>query len=278
MNEDLNNLTEPGTYYSKNDATTKSLTNCPLTTLGFTMTVNYSTGNDSSYICQTIYGRTTSFLPIRYVRYKSGSKTFGNIVYYDANTEKNTISNRANAIKYVFDNYANKATTYTNFIIRYDGNFYFSYKIMRNGVTGSSDILEYSAASDEVNIWSINHSTGSASIAKTFSDDATVLTDAKIDSLQTSAKSIVPAINEIGGNSPDANTLGAYNKIKDELWETWDSGIINTLIIAGGSSIYIIGYKHTNPNFGAFIIMSYFAKRPAYAYISSGTWHRPVSI
>lgn len=73
MNEDLNNLTEPGTYYSKNDATTKSLTNCPLTTLGFTMTVNYSTGNDSSYICQTIYGRTTSFLPIRYVRYKSGS-------------------------------------------------------------------------------------------------------------------------------------------------------------------------------------------------------------
>lgn len=103
------------------------------------------------------------------------SKTFGNIVYYDADTEKNTISNRANAIKYVFDNYANKATTYTNFIIRYAGNFYFSYKIMRNGVTGSSDILEYSAASNEVNIWSINHSAGSASIAKTFSDDATLL-------------------------------------------------------------------------------------------------------
>ena len=40
---------------------------------------------------------------------------------------------------------------------------------MRNGVTGSSDILEYSAASNEVNIWSINHSTGSASIAKTYS-------------------------------------------------------------------------------------------------------------
>lgn len=111
-----------------------------------------------------------------------------------------------------------------------------------------------------------------------FSDDATVLTNTQIDSLQTSAKSIIPAINEIGGNSPDANTLAAYNKIKDELWETWDSGIINTSIIADSPSIYIIGYKHTNPNFGAFIIMSYFAKRPAYAYISSGTWHRPVSI
>ena len=111
-----------------------------------------------------------------------------------------------------------------------------------------------------------------------FSDDDTVLTNTQIDSLQTSAKSIIPAINEIGGNSPDANTLAAYNKIKDELWETWDSGIINTSIIADGPSIYIIGYKHTNPNFGAFIIMSYFAKRPAYAYISSGTWHGPVSI
>lgn len=118
------------------------------------------------YHLYAIHARTFVFLY---------SKTFGNIVYYNANTEKNTISNRANAIKYVFDNYANKATTYTNFIIRYDGNFYFSYKIMRNGVTGSSDILEYSAASNEVNIWSINHSTGSASIAKTFSDDATVL-------------------------------------------------------------------------------------------------------
>ena len=45
---------------------------------------------------------------------------------------------------------------------------------MRNGVTNNSDILEYGTNSNEINVWSIDHSTGSASIAKTFSDDATV--------------------------------------------------------------------------------------------------------
>lgn len=100
MNEDLNNLTEPGTYYSKNDATTGSLTNCPLTTLGFTMTVNYSTGNDPSYICQTIYGRTTSFLPIRYVRYKSGSNWGEWYSFSDDATNKIPCSN----ITYSSDN------------------------------------------------------------------------------------------------------------------------------------------------------------------------------
>ncbi len=96
-------------------------------------------------------------------------KTFGNLAYYDANTDRKTISNRANAIKYVFDNYANKATTYTNFIIRYSGGYYFNYIIMRNGVTNSSAILEYSVNSNEINVWSIDHLSGSASIAQTYS-------------------------------------------------------------------------------------------------------------
>ena len=55
-NEDLNNLIESGTYYSKSSTITTSLTNCPLSSLGFIMTVNYTTGNDPLYICQTIYG------------------------------------------------------------------------------------------------------------------------------------------------------------------------------------------------------------------------------
>ena len=73
-NEDLNNLTEIGTYYSASSAITVSLTNCPLGSLGFFMTVSYSTGNDPSFIRQTIYGRTNSFTPIIYVRHKSSSE------------------------------------------------------------------------------------------------------------------------------------------------------------------------------------------------------------
>lgn len=46
---------------------------------------------------------------------------------------------------------------------------------MRNGAASDSSILEYSAYSNEINIWIISHATGSASIAKTFSDDDTVL-------------------------------------------------------------------------------------------------------
>ncbi len=72
-NEDLNNLIESGTYYSKSSTITTSLTNCPLSSLGFIMTVNYTTGNDPLYICQTIYGRSDSFTPIIYVRHKTNS-------------------------------------------------------------------------------------------------------------------------------------------------------------------------------------------------------------
>ena len=72
-NEDLNNLIEPGTYYSKSSTITTSLTNCPLSSLGFIMTVNYTTGNDPLYICQTIYGRSDGFTPIIYVRHKANS-------------------------------------------------------------------------------------------------------------------------------------------------------------------------------------------------------------
>lgn len=73
-NEDLNNLTEIGTYYSTSSTITASLTNCPMSTYGFFMIVSYATGTDPLYIRQTIYGRTDSYTPIMYARHKSSSE------------------------------------------------------------------------------------------------------------------------------------------------------------------------------------------------------------
>lgn len=73
-NEDLNNLVEPGTYFSKSSTITGTLTNCPMSIYGFFMTVSYATGTDPLFIRQTIYGRTDTFIPIMYVRHKSSSE------------------------------------------------------------------------------------------------------------------------------------------------------------------------------------------------------------
>lgn len=74
IDEDLNNLVEPGTYFSKSSTITGTLTNCPMSIYGFFMTVSYATGTDPLFIRQTIYGRTDSFTPIMYVRHKSSSE------------------------------------------------------------------------------------------------------------------------------------------------------------------------------------------------------------
>ena len=146
-----------------------------------------------------------------------------------------------------------------------------------NGVSYPRQIFtEYSTGIKAIRF--ISSSGGSWSDWLYFSDDATVLTSVQVDSLQTSSKNVVSAINEIGGNATNLNVLNAYIKIKDELWDTWDAGIINTTIDVNGPSLYVIGYKHKNLDYGSLIILSYFAKHPAYAYINNGTWYAPINI
>ena len=63
----------------------------------------------------------------------------------------------------------------------------------------------------------------------------------------------------------------AYSRIKDELWTTWNNGIINVVFTANGPSFLAIGYKHSN-EYGMFILMSYFNERPAYIIVSDRGW------
>lgn len=110
-----------------------------------------------------------------------------------------------------------------------------------------------------------------------FSDDDTMLTSVQVDSLQTSNKNVVSAINEIGGNATQGDVISAFNEIKDNLWATWDIGLINTSVSISGPALYVLGYK-TNNDYGSIIIMSYFANRPAYAYVNNATWYGPKNI
>lgn len=91
-----------------------------------------------------------------------------------------------------------------------------------------------------------------------FSDDATVLADTS-------------------GSAKESHIISAYTAIKEELWQTWGEGVINETFLYSGPLYGIIGYKSTD-NYGAFIILSYFASRPAYAYVNDGVWHDPVWI
>lgn len=73
-----------------------------------------------------------------------------------------------------------------------------------------------------------------------FSDDATVLTSVQVDSLQTSNKSVVSAINEIGGDATQSDVMAVFNEIKNNLWATWDVGFINTALSISGPTLYAL--------------------------------------
>lgn len=55
---DLNNLKTAGSYYSPSEITSKTLKNSPVTSYGFTLKVENSTGNDPEYIRQILMSRT----------------------------------------------------------------------------------------------------------------------------------------------------------------------------------------------------------------------------
>lgn len=98
-----------------------------------------------------------------------------------------------------------------------------------------------------------------------------------IPQLHTTAKTLVGGINEIGGNATQGDVMAVFNEIKDNLWKTWDTGLINTLVSISGPSLYVLGYKVSN-DYGSIMIMSYFANRPAYVYVNNGIWYAPVNI
>lgn len=110
-----------------------------------------------------------------------------------------------------------------------------------------------------------------------FSDDDTLLTSVQVDSLQTTNKTVVSAINEIGGNPTASTITDAYNRIKDELWTTWANGVVHYTFGVNGPEVCAIGYK-TSDIYGSIILFSYIARRPACVQIYNGIWGSPICI
>lgn len=80
----------------------------------------------------------------------------------------------------------------------------------------------------------------------------------------------------MGGPNNDIGLINAFNKIKTELWETWENGIISKTFSAG-PSYFVIGYKHSDV-YGALIIVGYYSARPTYNYCIDGKWGTLISI
>ena len=96
----------------------------------------------------------------------------------------------------------------------------------------------------------------------------------KTFTLDQGTKTLIAAINELNSKSSKTTTsavIAAYNKIKDELWKTWENGTFIKTADINGPRYYAIGYKVDN-NFGAFIMFYYAYDRPLYVRVSSGVW------
>lgn len=65
--------------------------------------------------------------------------------------------------------------------------------------------------------------------------------------------------------------IEVYNKIKDDLWKTWENGTFIKTADINGPRYCAIGYK-VDDNFGAFIMLYYAYDRPLYVRVSSGVW------
>ena len=106
------------------------------------------------------------------------------------------------------------------------------------------------------------------------------LSTQSFNSLNTSSKLVLDAINELNGKSGapnDRNIRAAVEKIKTELWETWDNDTVFKTFTTNGPLFFVIGYKTANV-FGALILFSYFSSRPTYINVINGVWSNPVYI
>ena len=119
-----------------------------------------------------------------------------------------------------------------------------------------------------------------AQIASLNTNFASLSNNVSISQLQTTAKTLVGALNELNGKSgavTDENTLDAVEKLKSEVWSTYDTGTILETFTAGGPLFCVIGYKNTD-DYGAVILFSYFSNRPSFIRVASGSWSTPVYI
>lgn len=171
------------------------------------------------------------------------SKTFGNIIYYNADTDMTVVSNRANAIKYIYTTYANTVETYTTAVIRYAGGYYYNYIITRIAASGGVQALEYSIHNNEINIWNINRTSGESTISRTFSDDATVI---------LAAQNTTPPYKIFSSSSNDQEVdeyLGDYSQPyapHTHYYIALNLAFVHSTL--GGGDMLIEGYK-SNENY-----------------------------
>ena len=81
-------------------------------------------------------------------------------------------------------------------------------------------------------------------------------------------------LNSKSGIVTEQNALNAVEKIKSELWTTFNNGIISETFTAGGPLFYAIGYKTAN-TYGSIVMFSYFTERPLYVRVVAGEWSVP---
>ena len=106
------------------------------------------------------------------------------------------------------------------------------------------------------------------------------LSTQSFSSLDTTSKTVLGAIDELNSKSgivTETNALNAVEKIKSELWDTFDNGIISKTFTTGGPLFYAIGYKTANI-YGSIVMFSYYTERPLYVRALNGEWSVPVYI
>ena len=106
------------------------------------------------------------------------------------------------------------------------------------------------------------------------------MTNAVIQNLQTTNKTVIGSINELNSKSgavTDENILNAVEMLKSEVWSTYNTGIILETFIVGGPLFCVIGYKNSD-DYGAVILFSYFSNRASFVRVASGSWSTPVYV
>ena len=104
------------------------------------------------------------------------SKSYGNIYYYNADTDFMSETARSQALIQALNKFKNSWTnTYIVIVIRYENGYYFTYIASIQGAGNSFHVLEYSASYPSINIWNVTITLDNATISRHFSDDATIL-------------------------------------------------------------------------------------------------------
>lgn len=103
-------------------------------------------------------------------------KSYGNIYYYNADTDFMSETARSQALIQALNKFKNSwANTYIVIVIRYKNGYYFTYIASMQSAGNSFHVLEYSASYPSINIWNVTITLDDATIFRHFSDDATFL-------------------------------------------------------------------------------------------------------